>query len=89
MPEEKELETIAQFRQKLSKQLKQNQESYKKAVVAPNYVPPHSKTKPTMPQEFKFKTDERIKNPPAEVNSTSPVDYVRTLRSETSKAAVS
>lgn len=87
--EQKELETIAQFRQKLSKQLKQNQESFKKAVVAPSYVPPHSKAKPTLPHEFKFETDNRIKNQSSDPQSgSSPVDYVRTLRSN-SKSEVS
>ncbi|CAG2190295.1 TPX2 [Mytilus edulis] len=83
--EQKELETIAQFRQKLSKQLKQNQESYKKAVEAPSYAPAHSKSKPTQPHEFRFQTDNRLKNQQTEIQSTSPVDYVRTLRSETNK----
>jgi hypothetical protein len=87
--EEKELETIEHFRQKLSKKLKQNQESFKKAVVAPSYVPAHSKNKPTQPQEFKFKTDDRIKNQSIEVHSTIPVDYVRMLRSDTNKTSVS
>lgn len=85
--EEKELETIEHFRQKLSKKLKQNQESFKKAVIAPNYVPVHSKTKPTQPQEFRFLTDDRIKNQSTEVHSTIPVDYVRMLRSDTIKAS--
>lgn len=81
--EEKELETIAQFRQKLSKQLKQNQESFKKAVIAPSYVPPHSKVKPTQPQEFKFETDHRVKTQSSDPhNGTSPIDYARTLRSK-------
>ncbi|XP_052060754.1 targeting protein for Xklp2 homolog isoform X2 [Mytilus californianus] len=83
--EQKELETIAQFRQKLSKQLKQNQESYKKAVEAPGYAPAHSKSKPTQPQEFRFQTDNRLKNQQTDIQSTSPVDYVRTLRSESNK----
>ncbi|XP_063441850.1 targeting protein for Xklp2 homolog isoform X2 [Mytilus trossulus] len=83
--EQKELETIAQFRQKLSKQLKQNQESYKKAVEAPSYAPAHSKSKPTQPHEFRFQTDNRLKNQQTEIQSTSPVDYVRTLRSEANK----
>lgn len=87
--EQKELETIAQFRQKLSKQLKQNQESYKKAVDAPSYAPAHSKSKPTQPHEFRFQTDNRLKNQQTEIQSTSPVDYVRTLRSETNKPTVS
>lgn len=87
--EQKELETIAQFRQKLSKQLKQNQESYKKAVEAPSYAPAHSKSKPTQPHEFRFQTDNRLKNQQTEIQSTSPVDYVRTLRSETNKPTVS
>lgn len=87
--EEKELETIEHFRQKLSKKLKQNQESFKKAVIAPYYVPVHSKTKPTQPQEFRFLTDDRIKNQSTEVHSTIPVDYVRMLRSDTIKASVS
>ncbi|KAJ8302828.1 hypothetical protein KUTeg_019224 [Tegillarca granosa] len=79
--EEKELEQIAYLRNELAKNRKLAQESYKKAVSATSYMPVQSKKEPTMPQEFHFKTDSRIKTHGMETRQEyKEKDFVANLR---------
>lgn len=59
--EDLEMEKIAQLREELAKKRKQAQESYKKAITAYNYKPALSAREATVPKEFHFTTDTRIK----------------------------
>lgn len=89
--EERELETIAMLRNELAKKRKLAQESYKKSKTGPACVPVHSHKMPTMPQEFQFQTDTRVKsNHGMETrNGSRERDFAYSLRSGAATASVS
>ncbi|XP_041377043.1 targeting protein for Xklp2 homolog isoform X2 [Gigantopelta aegis] len=83
--EEKELEQIASFRQQLAMKRKQAQASLKVVKLSSEYKPFPSQVKPTIPVDFSFKTDKRIKQHGQEANTqeTNPSDFTKMLRSNT------
>ncbi|PVD20655.1 hypothetical protein C0Q70_18813 [Pomacea canaliculata] len=87
--EELELEHIKQMKKELKHKLRLAQESYKKAMTgAPCAVrPAHSSRDLTVPQEFHFHTDARLKSQSnEEKNATeekTAADFVKSLRSHT------
>lgn len=66
-------------------------ESYKKAMTATAYVVPHAVKEPTIPQEFHFQTDTRLKKNGEEKKpeESTVTDFVRMLRSRTVISPVS
>lgn len=93
--EELELEHIKQMKKELKHKLRLAQESYKKAMTgAPCAVrPAHSSRDLTVPQEFHFHTDARLKSQSnEEKNATeekTAADFVKSLRSHTLVSSVS
>ena len=86
--EEKEMETIAFLRNEMVKKRKIAEESRKKALIGPTSVVAHTK-ETTLPQEFHFKTDSRLKTHSMETRSESKEhDFTSTLRSSSNHAVV-
>lgn len=84
--EELELERIGQLKKELQHKRRLAQESYKKAMSkTAAYVVPHTTKSPTLPQEFHFETDTRLKSAADDkkVSEMSAGDFVKTLRSRT------
>ena len=88
--EERELEEIASFKQQLAMKRKKAQESLKQVKMSASYKPTESQLKPTVPVEFSFKTDSRLKKPKHESDAEerNPADFTKTLRANTSECEV-
>ncbi|KAK7483069.1 hypothetical protein BaRGS_00025732 [Batillaria attramentaria] len=81
-----ELERIEQMKKELQHKRRMAQESYKKAMAKTAYVVPHSTKDPTLPQEFRFQTDTRLKSAADDKKAgeeKSVGDFVKMLRSRT------
>jgi targeting protein for Xklp2 len=79
--EELEMAKIKAMRKDLEQKRKMAEESHKQAKVSHSYVPKHSAVKPTQPFEFKFKTDERIKDHGMETRQDKEIkDFTSQLR---------
>ena len=84
--EEKEMEEIAHLRKELAKKRRLAQQSYQKSMTSTSYIPSHSSKEPTMPVDFQFSTDTRIKSQGSEQMEKS-TDFVRSLRSSSREPA--
>ena len=80
--EELEMERIKQLKKELQHKRLMAQESYKKAMSKAVPVAVHSKD-PTIPQEFQFQTDKRLKTQAEKTEDKSVGDFVKSLRSRT------
>ncbi|XP_011433925.2 targeting protein for Xklp2 isoform X2 [Magallana gigas] len=80
--EEQQLEQIANIKAEFNKRKKMAQKSYQTAMKSSGYVPVHSKTEPTKPEDFHFETDTRLKSQSTHNTSADKkADFVRILRS--------
>ncbi|KAK7115053.1 targeting protein for Xklp2 homolog isoform X2 [Littorina saxatilis] len=81
--DELEMERIKQLRKELQHKRQMAQESYKKSMFKAAPVAVHSSKGPTMPQEFRFQTDTRLKTQGEKAGEKSVGDFVKSLRSRT------
>lgn len=80
--EEQQLEQIANIKAEFNKRKRMAQKSYQTAMKSSGYVPVHSKTEPTKPEDFHFETDTRLKSQSTHNTSADKkADFVRILRS--------
>lgn len=79
--EDMELERIRQLQKELKQKRQMAQQSYKKAMASlkPVMAPPTKD--PTVPQQFNFHSDKRIKGTTEKVEETGVGDFVKSLRS--------
>ncbi|XP_076470429.1 targeting protein for Xklp2-like isoform X3 [Babylonia areolata] len=80
--EELEMERIKQLKKELQHKRQMAQESYKKAMSKQGPLTVHSK-QTTVPQEFQFQSDLRLKSQPKKLEENSIGDFVKSLRSRT------
>lgn len=86
--EELEMERIKQLKKELQHKRLMAQESFKKAMSKAVPVAVHSNRDPTVPQEFQFQTDRRLKMQAEKAEDKSVSDFVRSLRSRTAVSPV-
>ncbi|XP_029996937.1 targeting protein for Xklp2-like isoform X2 [Sphaeramia orbicularis] len=83
--EEQELERIRNLQREVALHRKKNEASYK-AALAGNPPPKKTAMSTTVPKEFRFNTDTRVKASSAASNDHKEVDFINLLRKPSSPA---